>query len=453
MPILSELLGDPAIEALFDDAAQLRGLLDFEAALARAQAATAVIPAAAAEAITRVCVATSFDAAAREELARGAARSGNLAIPVVDALTRALAAVDPGAARWVHWGATSQDAIDTGLVLQLRRATALLDERLAAFERSLATLVRAHRHTVLAGRSWLQHALPTSFGLKVAGWLDAVHRDRQRLARAAKAARTLQLGGAVGTLASLGEAGPAVVQALARELDLAPALTTWHASRDRLVDVGCAVGILGGTLGKMARDLSLLLQTDVAELILTTKRGEGGSSTMPQKKNPVACAVALHAATRAPGLVATLLAAMPQEHERGLGGWHAEWETLPELLRLVGGSLAHLGALIPRLEVDPARMKANLDSTRGLVMAEAVAMELAKVMGKSGAHHQVAAAARLAGQEGISLREALLRDAPDALPPETLDRVTDPQHYLGSAPVQIDAVLAAVFAKKGDHDG
>ena len=453
MPLLSELLGDAAVEAFFDDDAQLRGLLDFEAALARAQAATAVIPAAAAETITRVCAATSFDETARTELAAGAARSGNLAIPVVEALTKAVATVDAEAARWVHWGATSQDAIDTGLVLQLRRATALFDDRLADLERSLATLVRAHRHTVLAGRSWLQHALPTSFGLKVAGWLDAVHRDRTRLARAARGARTLQLGGAVGTLASLGDSAPAVVQALARELDLATAATTWHAARDRLVDVGCAAGMLGGTLGKIARDVSLLLQTDVAELILATEPGEGGSSTMPQKRNPVACAVALHAATRAPGLVATLLAAMPQEHERGLGGWHAEWETLPELLRLVAGSLGHLAAMIPRLEVDPARMKTNLESTRGLVMAEAVSMELARVVGKAAAHHQVAAAARRAGQEGISLREALLREAPDALPPETLDRVTDPQHYLGSAQAQIDAVLAAVFARKEDQDG
>jgi 3-carboxy-cis,cis-muconate cycloisomerase len=450
MAILSELLGDPAMESLFDDDAQLRALLDFEAALGRAEAAAAVIPPAAAEAISRVAAAMRFDEAARSELAAGAARSGNLAIPLVEALTSAVAAVDAEAARWVHWGATSQDAIDTGLVLQLRRAMARLDGELRAFERSLAEMARAHRRTILAGRSWLQHALPTSFGLKVAGWLDAVHRDRLRLARVAGSARVLQLGGAVGTLASLGSAGPAVVQALARELDLALADTTWHALRDRLVEVGCALGMLGGTLGKIARDLSLLLQTDVGELTLVTAHGEGDSSTMPQKKNPVACAVALHAATRAPGLVATLLAAMPQEHERGLGGWHAEWETVPELFRLVAGSLRHLATMLPKLRVDAARMTANLGITHGLVMAESVSMDLAKVLGRAAAHARVAAASRQATLAGTSLRQALAADdeVTRALPAETLDRALDPQQYLGSAEAQIDAVL-----ERMDRDG
>jgi 3-carboxy-cis,cis-muconate cycloisomerase len=260
----------------------------------------------------------------------------------------------------------------------------------------------------------------------------------------------LQLGGAVGTLASLGSAGPAVVQALARELDLALADTTWHALRDRLVEVGCALGMLGGTLGKIARDLSLLLQTDVGELTLVTAHGEGDSSTMPQKKNPVACAVALHAATRAPGLVATLLAAMPQEHERGLGGWHAEWETVPELFRLVAGSLRHLATMLPKLRVDAARMTANLGITHGLVMAESVSMDLAKVLGRAAAHARVAAASRQATLAGTSLRQALAADdeVTRALPAETLDRALDPQQYLGSAEAQIDAVL-----ERMDRDG
>ncbi len=450
MPILSELLGDPAMEAFFADDEQLRGLLAFEAALAAAQARTGVIPLAAAATIVRVAGGVTCDGEARSALATAAERSGNLAIPLVELLTGAVAATDAEAARWVHWGATSQDAIDTGLVLQLRLATRRLDVQLRHFERGLAELARAHRHTILAGRSWLQHALPTSFGLKVAGWLDAVHRDRQRLARAADEARVVQLGGAVGTLASLGEQGSAVVQALARELDLAVADTTWHSARDRLVDLGCAVGIVAGTLGKVARDLSLLLQTDVGELTLATAPGEGGSSTMPQKKNPVACAVALHAATRAPGLVATLLAAMPQEHERGLGGWHAEWETLPQLFVLVAGSLTHLSAMLPKLQVDAARMTANLGLTHGLVMAESVSMELAKVIGRAAAHAKVAAASRQATQDGTSLRQALAADdeVTRALSAETLDRALDPRHYLGSAGAQIDAVL-----ERMDRDG
>ncbi len=241
-----------------------------------------------------------------------------------------------------------------------------------------------------------------------------------------------------------------MVQALARELDLAVADTTWHSARDRLVDLGCAVGIVAGTLGKVARDLSLLLQTDVGELTLATAPGEGGSSTMPQKKNPVACAVALHAATRAPGLVATLLAAMPQEHERGLGGWHAEWETLPQLFVLVAGSLTHLSAMLPKLQVDAARMTANLGLTHGLVMAESVSMELAKVIGRAAAHAKVAAASRQATQDGTSLRHALAADdeVTRALSAETLDRALDPRHYLGSAGAQIDAVL-----ERMDRDG
>ena len=441
MRLLSELLGDPEMEALFSDDAQLRALLDFESALAQAEAESGVIPIAAANVIARVCAELTFDDETRRSLAAGAARAGNVAIPLVEALTQAVAAVDPEAARWVHWGATSQDAIDTGLVLQLGPVTARLDQQLRTLERELATLMEAHRHTILAGRSWLQQALPTSFGLKVAVWLEAVARGRRRHAGAAHEARQLQLGGAVGTLASLGEHAGAVSAALAARLELPAPATAWHTSRDRLVDLGCAAGILAGTLGKVARDLSLLLQTEVAELKLATSGGEGGSSTMPQKKNPVACAVALHAATRAPGLVATLLAAMPQEHERGLGGWHAEWETLPELYCLVSGSLTHLSAMVPKIEVDTARMSANLAMTGGLVMAEAVSMELAKVHGRAAAHALVSAAARRAVHEGTSLRDALAGEGAADLPPGTLSRVLDPQHYLGTAQLQIDLVL------------
>jgi 3-carboxy-cis,cis-muconate cycloisomerase len=415
-------------------------MLDFEAALARAGARAGVIPASAAPAIAGKCRADLFDLA---ELARGTARAGNPAIPMVTRLTALVAAESPEAARYVHWGATSQDAMDTGLVLQLRRFLALLEDDLGRLTAALARLAERHKTTPLAGRTWLQHAVPVTVGLKAAGWLDALERHRMRLSEVGARAVALQFGGGAGTLAALGGRGLEVSEALARELDLALPALPWHAHRDRLAEVATALGLLVGTLGKIARDLSLLMQTDVAEAFEPEGEGRGGSSTMPHKRNPLAAAVVLAAATRAPGLVATLLSAMVQEHERGLGGWHAEWETLPELCVLAAGALRQTAETIEGLELDPARMRANLEATRGQVLAEAVMMALGPKIGRLAARDLVERACRQATAARRHLREVLAEDPAVSahLSRVDLDRLFDPGNYAGAAAVFVDRVL------------
>jgi 3-carboxy-cis,cis-muconate cycloisomerase len=438
--LLGSLFGSAEASALFTDRARIQGILDFEAALARAEAQRGAIPAAAAPAIAGKCRAELFSIA---DLARPTARAGIPVIPIVARLTALVAADDPEAARYVHWGATSQDAMDTGLVLQLRRFLALLETDLARFAAALARLAEAHKTTPLVGRTWLQHATPVTVGLKAAGWLDAVERHRTRLAEVRARALVLQFGGAAGTLAALGDCGLEVAEALAAELSLALPALPWHAHRDRVVEVATAVGLLVGTLGKIARDLSLLMQTDVAEAFEPAGEGRGGSSTMPHKRNPVTAAVVLAAATRAPGLVATLLSAMVQEHERGLGGWHAEWETLPALCVLAAGALRQMTETIEGLELDPARMRENLETTQGQILAEAVTMALGSRIGRLAAHELVEHACHRAAATRRHLKEVLAEDpvATRHLTPADLDRLFDPLNYIGSAAAFVDRVL------------
>lgn len=428
--------------AVFTDRAHLQGLLDFEAALARAEAKVGIIPAAAAAPIAAQCDAAFYDLA---EIAEGATRGGNTAIPLVKALTAKVAAQDKAAAGFVHWGATSQDAMDTGLVLQLRAALTLIEADLARLSAALAALALNHRQTPMVGRTWLQHALPITFGLKAAGWLDAVERHRARITELKPRLLVLQFGGAAGTLAALGDKGLLVAEALAGELNLALPAMPWHGARDRVVELGTTLGLLTGSLGKMARDVALLMQTDVGEAFEPAGAGRGGSSTMPHKRNPVAAAAVLAAATRVPHLVGSLLSGMVQEHERGLGGWHAEWPVLPELVQLSAGALSHMAETMAGLEVDAARMRANLDITHGLIMAEAVAMALGARLGKQAAHHLVEAASKRAVAEKRHLRDVLSTD--QAVMPhlkrEELDRLFDPLGYIGVATTLTDRVLAA----------
>jgi 3-carboxy-cis,cis-muconate cycloisomerase len=297
----------------------------------------------------------------------------------------------------------------------------------------------------MIGRTFLQQAVPVTFGLKAAGWLSAVERARTRIAGAGRAARVLQFGGAAGTLASLGGSGLDVATALGKELALDVPDLPWHGHRDRPVDLAAALGLLVGTLGKMARDIGLLMQTEVAEAAEPAGPGRGGSSTMPHKRNPIGCAVALAAATRVPPLVATLLAAMPQEHERGLGGWHAEWETIPGIFLLASGALREMADAVAGLTIDPARMGENLEATRGLIMAEAVMMALGDRIGRLDAHHLVEAACRRAVQKGTHLRDALAQDAAVSahLSPDDLDRLLAPESYLGVAERFVQRVLTA----------
>jgi 3-carboxy-cis,cis-muconate cycloisomerase len=440
--LLSRLFGTEEAEAAFSDRARLQGMLDFEAALARAQARLGVVPEKAAPTIAAKARAELFDLG---HLAEATAMAGNPAIPMVKRLTALVAEADPEAARFVHWGATSQDAMDTGLVLQLRAFLGPLGADLARLATALARLAEMHGRTAMVGRTWLQHALPVTFGLKAAGWLDAIQRHRQRLGELEPRLLVVQLGGAAGTLASLGDRGIEVTDALAAELDLGAPALPWHGARDRVAELATFLGLLAGTLGKIARDVALLMQTDVGEAFEPAGEGRGGSSTMPHKRNPVACAAVLAAAVRAPGLVATMLAGMVQEHERGLGGWHAEWETLPELAVLAAGALRWTAETVEGLEVDAGRMRRNLDVTHGLILAEAVQMALGARIGRQAAHALLERASKRALAEGRHLGEALAAE-PEVtahLAPADLDRLLDPLNYLGAAAQLIDRALAA----------
>ena len=430
-----------AMRAVFTDRARIARMLEFEAALAQAEATVGVIPQDAADAIVRQCDSAAYDAAA---ISGAVHTAGNLAIPLVAQLTKKVGVSDPGAKGYVHWGATSQDLIDTGLVLQLRDAFALIDADVDRLAAALAARARQHADTVLAGRTWLQQALPLTLGVKLAGFVSALDRHRERLAAARTRALVVQFGGAVGTLASLHDQGLAVAERLAQQLSLRAPEMPWHSQRDRMCEVASVLGMLVATLGKLARDFALLAQTEVDEAREPAATGRGGSSTMPQKRNPVGASIALAAATRVPGLVATMLHAALAEHERGLGNWPAEWETLPEIALLTAGALAAMIEVVEGLDVDERRMRANLDITRGLVFAEAVQTALAPKIGRDAAHSLVAGACRRAVAEDRHLRDILESetDVMRHLDAQTLGRLFDPHGYLGSAHAFIARALA-----------
>ena len=415
------------------DRAWIGAMLRFEAALAAAEAAADLLPGDAAEAIAAACEPDRFDAAA---LGRAGRDAGNPAAPLVAELT---AAVGGEAARHVHRGATSQDVMDTAAMLVTRDALAVLDGSLRAVAEACARLADEHRGTLMAGRTLLQQALPVTFGLKAAGWLDAVLDARDRLAGVPLA---VQLGGAAGTLAALGGDGPRVVALLAEGLGLEEPALPWHTARARVAEIGAALAIAAGVLDKIALDVVLLAQTEVAEVAEAGGAGRGGSSTLPHKRNPVAAARARACARRVRADVSVLLDAMPQEHERAAGAWQAEWEALSGALAYAGGAADAVRESLAALEVHPGAMRANLERTGGLVMAEAVSTALAAKAGRAEAHDAVAAAARRAGDSGRSLRDELRDDPRVELSAEELDRALDPAGYLGAADELIDRALA-----------
>lgn len=397
-----------AWEVIFNERATLQRMLDFEAALARAEAACGVIPKTAPGPITLCAKVDLYDP---QEIAEAAVSAGNKAIPLVKLLTAQVKTIDADAARYVHWGATSQDVIDSALMLQLRAAFDLMESELAALCATLAKLAEAHRATPMAARTWMQQAIPTTLGLKFAGWLDALHRQRKRMAAARARILSLQFGGAAGSLASLGDRGLRVSEALAADLQLPLPDLPWHTERDRVAEAATLFGLLAGTLGKMARDLSLMMQSEVGEVAEPAAAGRGGSSTLPHKRNPVSCAAVLAAATRVPGLVSTMLSAMVQEQERALGGWQAEWETLPQIVCLTGAALQHMMTVMDGLEINISRMLANLEVTRGLIYAESVSMLVASRLGKAAAHELLEKASQQAVKENRHLKDVLLEDA------------------------------------------
>ena len=442
------LLGDERVADVFASKTQLQFMLDVEVALADAEAAVGIIPVGCVEPIRSAARAEFYD---HRAIAAESAPAGNVAIPVVRHLTARVATSDREAARYVHWGATSQDILDTALVLQLQAAVPLVIDQIDLAAGTAADLARRYAETPMAGRTWLQQATPTTFGLKAAGWLDALGRTRARLATALDDVGVLQLGGAAGTLASLGPHGIAVTDALAARLHLRAPDIPWHAQRDRLSQLACTLGVTTGLGGKIARDLSLLAQTEVGEVAESRRQGGGGSSTMPQKRNPVASSVALAAASRSPGLVATILAAMVQEHERGLGGWQAEWDTLPDLVEVAASGARAVADALAGLDVDPARMRSNTEAAGGALLAESVAMALAEFMGKHTAHETVEAACRRSAAERRTLADVLAADplVTGHMDQGEITRRLSPEQYLGAA----GSFITRVLARHGEMQG
>jgi 3-carboxy-cis,cis-muconate cycloisomerase len=434
--LFGEIYTSAAVAREVNDHAWLQALLDTEAALARAQATAGLMSPDIAAEIGAVCRAERFSVAG---IGRRAVDSGNPVIPLVHDLR---AAVGPACRGQVHRGATSQDILDTAMMLIARRALAHVLEDLAAVAASCARLADTHRDTLIAARTLMQQAAPTTFGLTVAGWLVAVDEVRDQLTRVRGERLAIQLGGAVGTLAALGDAGPAVAAALAEELQLALPTLPWHTNRVRVAQLAAALGTACGALGKIATDVILLAQTEVAEVCESSDGG--GSSSMPQKSNPVRAILTAAAARRAPGLVATLLGAMVQEHERAAGAWHAEWATLTELVAITGGAAAHTKSLLDGMAIDPERMEAHV-AGNDMLMAAAVAGRLAGALGGETAHDVVRRCAAAARARGTSLRAALM-DEPrvtEVLSMEELDVALDPRAHLGSAAQLIDAALRA----------
>ena len=441
-PVLGALYGTDAMRAAMGEQAFLQRMLDVEAALARAQARLGIVPAEAAAAIT------SAARAERLDLPALAAATRNTGYPVVGLVRQLSTLAGPEAGRWTHWGATTQDIMDTAVVLQMRDGLDLLGADLARLLAALGRMARTHRNTVMAGRTHLQHALPVTFGYKVAVWLSPLITMQERLADLRPRALRLQFGGAVGTLASLGEQGLAVQAELAKELTLGLPDITWHVARDGIADAVCWLGLLCGALSKIATDVMLLMQTELAEVAEPHQPGRGGSSTMPQKRNPIACEYVLAQSRGVHALVPQVLAAMAQDLERGTGPWQAEPLAVPQAFLLAHGALAQALTIAEGLVVDADRMRRNLNSTGGLIVAEAVMMGLAPALGRGEAHHVVNHACDVALAEGIPLAEALLRDPGVAarLPRAEIERLTDPARYLGASGAFIDRVLSRLPA-------
>jgi 3-carboxy-cis,cis-muconate cycloisomerase len=452
---------DGLFSALFDrggtgpgDQEWLQAMLDAEAALARALESAGQAPPGAGAAVTAAAQAAGFDAG---EIGRQAALTGN----PVPALVRALSArVEPGVRAAVHTGATSQDIIDTAMMLLARRALRVIEGDLAVAAGAAAGLAREHTGTVMAGRTLLQQAVPVTFGLVAAGWLTAIDEARERLAEVRTGRLAAQFGGAAGTLASLGEAGPAVAAAFAAELGLAQPVLPWHTDRLRLVELAAALAGACAATGKVARDVTLLAQSEVAEVAEGDAGGQaGGSSAMPHKRNPVAAVLVLGSTRRTPHLLASLTAAAEHEHQRAAGAWHAEWEPLADLLRLTGSAAAWAAAMLSGLRVNAARMRANLDAARGLPMAEHVTAVLAPALGRLAAHDLIAQASRVAAGSGRALGEVLL-DTPEfaepiaaaGISPDQVRQALEPAAYLGAASVFVTAALDAHAERESRRD-
>jgi len=430
-----------------DGRAWLQAMLDAERALAVAEARANRIPAEAAEVIAGCCDADLFDIA---EIGVAGRASGNPVPPLVEALTAAVREASEDAARHVHKGATSQDITDTAAMLVARRTLGLILSEMDGISEACASLAGDHRDTLMAGRTLMQQALPTTFGLKAAGWLVAVLDARQRLMTLRGSGLAAQLGGAAGTLASLGPSGTEVLREFADELSLPEPVVPWHTARFRVADLGNGLALAAGTIHKISLDVILMSQTEIGEVAEPSGGGRGGSSTLPHKRNPVGSVLAAACARRVYPLAQTLQSAMAQEHERAAGAWHSEWEALSDALALTGGAASAMRETLEGLQVNPGRMRENLDITGGLLLAEHVTTAAAEKLGRMQAHELVQNASRSAAENGKSLREEVVAE-PDlrgALRDEEIDAALDPAGYLGSAGAFVDRALE-LYRKEG----
>jgi 3-carboxy-cis,cis-muconate cycloisomerase len=435
--IFRDSFAAPAMRSIFSETETVARYVEVEVALAQVEGRLGLIPHEAADGIKRLASAEAIDL---DQLRRA---TNVVGYPIVG-LVAQLAKQCGAAGRYLHWGATTQDIMDTAVVLQLKAALALVDADLAAVAATLAALAERHRGTVMAGRTHLQHALPITFGYKAAVWLGPIVRHRQRLAELRPRVLVGQFAGAAGTLASLGDKGLAVHDQLMAELDLGTSAMPWHVARDGVAETVCLLALIAGSLAKIATDVMLLMQTEVGEAFEPFEEGRGSSSTMPQKRNPISCELIIAAAKIVRQHAGLMLDAVPADQERATGPWHLEWLALPEAFLASSAALAHSRSMLDGLVVEPERMRRNLELSGGLIVAEAVMMALAERTGRQEAHHIVGSAARAALAKGTPLISELARDArvTQHLDAERLRQLTDPGNYLGSAPAMVDRMLA-----------
>jgi 3-carboxy-cis,cis-muconate cycloisomerase len=436
--IFGNIFSTPAMRAVFSDENRTRKYLEIEAALARVQARLGIIPENAAREIERNCTIDKID---MEKLRIQTERIG---YPVLGVVQQLVELCDDGLGEWCHWGATTQDITDTATVLQMREALSLVDADLAAISAAMAALAKRYRDTPMIGRSNLQQAVPVSFGYKMAGLLSAIERHRERLEQLKPRVLTGEFAGAAGTLASLERGALETQTELMKELGLRQPDIAWHTIRDTVAEAGCFLGMVCGTLGKLAMDVKLMMQTEVGEVFEPFAHGRGSSSTMPQKRNPISCCYIHACASVVRQHAAALMDAMIADHERSTGPWEIEWIALPEAFLLASGALAQSRFLVEGLEVDEKRMRANLDMTNGLVVSEAVMMGLAPFVGREYAHDLVYDICRVALAQDRPLLD-LLAAHPEVnkhLDREALARLCDPANYMGLSGVMVDRVLA-----------
>jgi 3-carboxy-cis,cis-muconate cycloisomerase len=436
--IFKDMFGTAAMRAVFDDAATLRRYVETEVALARVQGRLGVIPAAAAEAIAARADAARLDT----ELLK--AETEIVGYPILP-LVHQIAKMCGPEGEYLHWGATTQDIMDTATVLQIREALELIETDLDALDGILDGLAHRYRDTPMAGRTHLQHALPVTFGYKAAVWLLMVRRHRERLAQLKPRVLIGQFGGAAGTLASLGGEGLAVQEALMQELGLRAAPVTWHVARDGLAETVQFLGLVTSTLGKIALDVMLMMTNELGEAFEPFVKNRGASSTMPQKRNPISCELMWSASKTVRQHAGLALDAMVQDFERATGPWHLEWSVIPESFILTAGALRQARFMLGGLEVDTGRMRRNLDLTGGLIVAEAVMMGLAPYLGRQTAHDVVYDACRSAYTSGATLASVLKQDPKVSahLDAAAIERLCDPAGYLGAAPDMVDRMRAS----------